>query len=115
MKKAITFLFYITLFVLFMWFQNFAANYRDYIITPASIFHHGEHNHISEDLKEMGEKNNLKQPLKIEPKHEHHLDYLHTRILNHPWNNPKIIEMIALQALFYIILSIIMIRKVFYE
>ena len=47
-------------------------------------------------------------------KHHHHqLDYIHLRILNHPWNNKKIIEIIFVQAIFFLILSSLLFVKNF--
>jgi uncharacterized cupredoxin-like copper-binding protein len=45
--------------------------------------------------------------------HHHQLDYIHLRILNHPWNNKKIIEMIFVQAIFFLILSSLLFVKNF--
>lgn len=113
MRKVVTFTFYIVLIILFVLFQDFAKNYRKFIIIPHSIYHKTSSNHVAGDLKE---KMTGKVPEEHKEHHHHHsLDYIHTRILNHPWNNRKIIEMMLLQGLFYAILASILIKKVFYE
>ncbi|MCD6578428.1 hypothetical protein J7L48_03045 [bacterium] len=116
MKRIMTIGFYIILFSLFILFQDFAKNYRKFIIVPNSIYHKGPNNHIAGDIEknkssEMEEKNHHE----ASEHHYHSLDYIHTRILNHPWNNQRIIQMILLQGLFYAILGGILVKKVFYE
>ena len=111
MKKIMTVIFLILLMGCFAVFLMFQKNYRYYIVTPQSIFHEGEH--VAEDYS-IGKKDN-----EDGHEHEHHdgehtsedLDYMHIRILNHPWNNARLVEIIALQGVFFLLLGAVLWRK----
>ncbi len=136
MKKQtiVTILFFILIFLFFILFINYSKNYKNYILVPNSIHRHGGKQHIANDLtKNRGKKTVNSEQLIVNSEkkektaghssgvsqkehrnhHHHQLDYIHLRILNHPWNNKKIIEMIFVQAIFFLILSSLLFVKNF--
>ena len=135
-KNILTFIFFLLLLAFFSAYAFFAYKYTDFIKVPHSIYHDSDEQHVGSEIstqhkhssqkhdhefadsysKNNSEKSRHHKDMEDGHKHEHsELDYIHTRILNHPWNNFAIIIMIFVQGLFYSLLGFILWKKTFYE
>ena len=113
-KNTLLTIAFILLFIISFFLGFHIRNrYKDTMIVPGHMTHADEHHTHGSEAHHAPGSHNGDDAEEDEALARSDLDFMHIKILNHPWNNPGIIEGMFFKGILYILMGAVLYIKLF--